>query len=414
MTKRILDKKVVSWCLFDLANSSYSAVIAAVIFPVYFTTVLASESGYNADLWWGSAISLSMAFVAVTSPVMGGLADSSGLRKRLLIFYTLLCIAAVSSFWFLQKGLLLEAFFLVVAANIGMEGGLVFYNSFLPDIAPCTHQGRISAWGYGTGYAGSVVSLIIALLIIKFWSIEYVWPTTALFFLLFSLPAFINLPADSRSPLPFQKAAALGMKMSLSTLGHIWSDYRIRKFMISYLLYEDGVSTVIVFSSIFAAFTLGFRSEELILVYLIVQGTALLGSFAMASRIDTKGPKSILSQSLILWAAVCCAVFFVQSKTAFFLIASVAGLGLGTVQAASRAFFTQFIPEGREAEYFGAYSLVGKSSAVIGPLVFGIVSSTMQSQRWAVLALSLFFVLGLLILRGVDAGYPNETANQES
>ncbi|MBN2655106.1 MAG: MFS transporter [Nitrospirae bacterium] len=412
--KNILDKKVVSWCLFDLANSSYSAVIAAVIFPVYFTTVIASDSGYNADLWWGSAISLSMAFVALTSPVMGGLADSSGFRKRLLIFYTLLSVFAVASFWFLQKGMALESFILVVAANIGMEGGLVFYNAFLPDIAPSSHQGRVSAWGYGTGYAGSVISLLIAFLIISRLSIEFVWPATAFFFLIFALPAFINLPADARRPMPFKNAAASGMRMSISTLRHIWKTPKMRRFMAAYLLYEDGVSTVIVFSSIFAAVTLGFRSDELILVYLTVQGTALTGSFAMASRIDKKGPKSVLINSLVLWTAVCGAVFFAQSKLSFFLIASMAGFGLGTVQAASRALFTQFVPEGKEAEYFGAYALVGKSSAVIGPLVFGIVSSTMQSQRWAVLALALFFISGLLIVRGVDAGFPNDTSTSES
>ncbi|MCE5312283.1 MAG: MFS transporter [Nitrospiraceae bacterium] len=412
--KGVINKQTVSWCLFDFANSSYSAVIAAVIFPVYFTSVVAADAGYNADLWWGSAISLSMAAVALTSPIIGGLADSAGLRKRLLLIYTLVCVFAVAGLWFIQKGMVLEGFLLVVAANIGMEGGLVFYNSFLPDIAPATHQGRVSAWGYGTGYAGSIVSLIVALGLIKFGSIEHVWPATALFFLLFALPAFINLPRDTGSSLAFRQAASSGIKMSLATLRSIWRSPEQRKFMTAYLLYEDGVSTVIVFSSIFAASTLAFRSEELILVYLIVQGTALAGSFLMASRIDTKGPKNVLSRTLILWAAVCAAVFFVQSKIEFFVIASMAGFGLGTVQASSRAFFAQFVPDGKEAEYFGAYSLVGKSSSVIGPLVFGLVSSIMHSQRWAVLTLSVFFLLGFAIVRRVNGGYPNISVSQES
>lgn len=412
--KSVLNRQTVSWCLFDFANSAYSAVIAAVIFPVYFTSVIAVDAGRNADLWWGSAISLSMAFVALTSPVMGGLADSAGIRKRLLVIYSFVCVLAVAGFWFLQRGMVIEGFLLVVAANIGMEGGLVFYNSFLPDISPSTHQGRVSAWGYGTGYAGSIISLIISLALIKSCAIEYVWPATAIFFLLFALPAFINLPSDTRSSQQFRSAAASGARMSLATLREIWRTPQKRRFMAAYLLYEDGVSTVIVFSSIFAASTLGFQSAELIIVYLIVQGTALAGSFLMASRIDTKGPKSVLSQALVLWTAVCAAVFFVDDKTAFFVIASMAGLGLGTVQAASRAFFAQFVPQGKEAEYFGAYSLVGKSSAVVGPIVFGIVSSTMQSQRWAVLTLALFFLSGLAIVRRVDGGYPNVNANQDS
>ncbi|MCI0468559.1 MAG: MFS transporter, partial [Nitrospirae bacterium] len=148
MNKTDLNKKVLSWCLFDFANSSYSAIIAAVIFPVYYVNVVVGNASGLGDIWWGGAIALSMAIVALSSPLLGGIADYAGIRKRMLAYYTILCISAVASFYFLKKGAVIEGFILIVAANIGMEGGLTFYNSFLPKITEPSHHGRVSAWGY--------------------------------------------------------------------------------------------------------------------------------------------------------------------------------------------------------------------------------------------------------------------------
>ncbi|OHE59115.1 MAG: hypothetical protein A2Z47_11855 [Thermodesulfovibrio sp. RBG_19FT_COMBO_42_12] len=187
----------------------------------------------------------------------------------------------------------------------------------------------------------------------------------------------------------------------------LWGRKEPRKFLLSYLIYEDGVNTVIVFSSIFAATTLGFRPQELIALYLVVQVSALMGAFIMAKPIDTWGPKRVVTISLLMWTSVAITAFFVQTRAQFWLLASFAGLGLGTVQAASRAFYTQFIPKEKEAEYFGVYSLVGKSSAIVGPLVFGQVSSMFGSQRPAILSLVFFFLIGMLILKSVRAGGPN-------
>lgn len=400
-------KKILSWCLFDFANSSYSAVIAAVIFPVYYTNVIVGNECGKGDLWWGRAIALSMAIVAISSPFLGGIADYARIRKRLLALYTLLCIAAVASLYFLQKGMIIEGFILIVLANIGLEGGIVFYNSFLPDITETTHHGRVSAWGYGIGYLGSILSLFLALFLIKNGFLNITWPVVALFFGIFSLPAFLFLPADLKKEIKISRAAKSGLHYTWKTLRKIWSNKDQRRFLIAYLLYEDGVNTVIVFSSIFAATTLQFKSEELIGMYIIVQTTALIGAFFMARPTDYWGPKKVITISLSLWIAVSFAVFFVQEKGHFMIIASVAGLGLGTVQAATRAFYTQFIPKGQESEYFGVYTLVGKSSAIVGPLVFGYTSSMLGNQRPAVLSVALFFLVGLIIIQTVRGGTPN-------
>ena len=400
-------RQVASWCLFDFANSSYSAVIAAVVFPVYFVSAIAGNASGQGDVWWGRAISVSMAFVAITSPFLGGIADYSGRRKRLLFFYTLLCILSVSSFSLLRKGMLLEGFFLMVLANIGMEGGLVFYNSFLPEISDKEYQGRVSAWGYAVGYAGSICSLLLVLPLAKAGRYHETWSIISLFFLGFALPAFFYLPRDRKNSVSVFSAAVKGGRHSFDTLKVMLKNRPLRRFMLAYFIYEDGVNTVIVFSSIFASTTLKFDVGELVLLYIIVQITALAGAFLMARPIDAWGPKKVLLLSLLVWSLVSVLAFFIETKIYFWILASVAGLGLGTVQASSRAFFTQFIPPDHQSEYFGVYSLAGKSSAVMGPLLFGTVSSAFGSQRPAILAISVFFIGGLLLIRNVHGGGPN-------
>jgi len=407
-------KYVISWTLFDFANSSYSAVIVAVVFPVYYVNVIVGNDAGLGDAWWGRAISISMAIVALSSPLLGGIADYSGLRKKFLFIYTVLSVAAIASLSLLERGMFFEGVLLVIAANIGMEGGLVFYNSFLPRIAPHEYQGRVSAWGFMVGYAGSILSLLIALPLVKAGQFKDTWLMVSLFFALFSIPAFVFLPPDKKGERSVAAAGMKGLRYSARTLREIWERREARKFLISYLIYEDGVNTVIVFSSIFAATTLGFKPQELIYLYLVVQGTALFGSFTMAKPIDLWGPKKVVALSLLMWTSVASAAFFIQTKGHFWLLASFAGLGLGTVQAASRAFYTQFVPEGREAEYFGVYSLTGKSSAVLGPLVFGYLSVTFGSQRPAILSVALFFLTGLLILYFVKGGGPNVDRNGKS
>lgn len=404
-------KQIMSWCLYDFANSSYSAVIASVIFPVYFTTYIAGNEHGLGDLWWGRAISLSMITVVLTSPFIGGIADFSGLRKRFLLLYTMVCITSVASLSLLKKGMIIEGFVLITLANIGMEGGLVFYNSFLSEIAPREYQGRISSWGYGIGYIGSIASLLISIPLINGGLINYTWIMVSIFFIVFSIPAFLYLPPDKKMGLKTSRAAKEGFKFTLKGLKMIWSKKETRRFLIAYLIYEDGVNTVIVFSSIFAATTLSFTNKELIILYIMVQVTALIGAFLMARPIDYIGPKRIVSISLILWTIVSFLTFFIQEKGDFWLVAIIAGLGLGTIQAASRAFYAQFIPKGNETEYFGVYAMIGKTSAIIGPLLFGYVSATTGSQRPAILTISIFFLLGLILLQAVRGGGPNVRAS---
>lgn len=399
-------KQVISWCLYDFANSTYSAVIAAVVFPVYYATqIVGNESGMG-DLWWGRAISISMLTVALSSPILGGIADFMGLRKRFLMTFTLVCIGCVSMFAFLERGMVIKGFLLAVLANIGMEGAVVFYNSFLPHIAEREYQGRVSSWGFGVGYAGSILALLVSLPLISRGYFDVTWLTVSILFAVFSIPAFLMLPADAKRE-TMKDAVSRSIRYTLDTLRRIFRDREARKFLIAYLIYADGVSTVVVFSSLFAATTLGFSPPELVALYIIVQVTALVGAFAMARKVDFWGPKVVVSLSLCLWIGVCIFAYFISEKNLFWILAIIAGTGLGTVQAASRAFYAQFIPQGHESEYFGVYSLAGKSSSVFGPLMFGYVSSAWGSQRPAILSVTLFFMVGLIVVGLVRGGGPN-------
>lgn len=396
-----MDKKIFSWCLFDFANSSYSAVIAATIFPVYYANYVVGNLKGEGDLWWGRAIAVSMALVALTSPFLGGMADYGGMRKRMMFLFTLVSVASIASFALLEKGMVIPGFIMIILANTGMEGGLVFYNAFLPEIAEKDRQGRVSAWGFGIGYGGSILSLILAIILLKNASIEFVWIMVALFFGIFSVPAFLYLPEERIRQKSLTDAARSGFIATFRHLSSICSERNKRRFLIAYLIYEDGVNTVIVFSSIFAATTLGFKPDELIYMYLIVQATALVGAFIMASKIDLWGPKKVVIITLCLWIAVTITAYFINSKPLFIVLASFAGLGLGTLQAATRALYAGFIPKKEEARYFGVFNLVGKSSAILGPLMFGWLSFLFNSQRPAIISVALFFITGLAIVSTV-------------
>jgi UMF1 family MFS transporter len=182
---------------------------------------------------------------------------------------------------------------------------------------------------------------------------------------------------------------------------------QLRRFLLAYLVYEDGVNTVILFSAVFASKTLGFSPAEIIGLFLVVQVTALIGSGAWGRVTDTRGPKLVVSVMLVQWTAVTAIAFTVHAKWQFWAVAVLAGTGLGAIQAASRAFMATLIPARREAEFFGFYALVGKTGAIAGPLVFGGVSlATGGDQRAAIAVIGLFFLVGLVLLARVDAGGP--------
>lgn len=400
-------RQVVAWTLYDFANSSFAAVIAATIYATYYAQVVVGNAHGEGDLWWGRLISTSMAIVALTSPILGGIADRAGIRKRLFCAATYLSVGATALMATVEQGMVLRGFTLGILGVVGFEGALVFYNAYLPDIASRQWQGRVSAYGFAVGYAGSIVALLVALPFVRVGAFGWCFLSTAALFGLCALPAFLILPEDQRSQVGIIEAVRESVLGTARTVRDVLRFRELRRFLGAYLLYEDGVNTVIFFSSIFAARTLGFGMAQLIGLYLLVQATALVGAFLWGKPTDRLGPKVVILCMLVLWIGVVIAAYFVETQWLFYVVAAVAGSGLGAIQAASRTFMASLIPKGREGEFFGCYALCGKTASILGPLVFGAVSYTLAgNQRAAILAVGLFFLIGLILLLRVRAGGP--------
>jgi len=388
--------------MFDFANSSYSAVVTTAVFPIFYAGFVVGGEGGEGDLWLGWADAAAALLVALSVPLLGAIADRGGGRKKFMLFYTCVCVAAVAAMTSLDAGMVVRGLVLFVMAQVGFESAVVFYNAYLPDIAPPEKHGWISGLGFGVGYAGSAVALGLALPLVFAERLDLVWLMVAAFFLLFSLPAFFLLPADKRGAMPIAEAARWGLTNFRAIVREVWSVKELRRFLIAYFFYIDAILTIIVFAGRVAEVTFGFDRDGIIVLFLIVQLSALAGAFALAKPTDRVGPKKVLNGVLVLWIFTCVSVFFITDPRLFYVLAVVGGLGLGSAQAASRAFMTSLIPRGRESEMFGFYALCGKSSSIFGPLIFGGVTYLAGgNQRPSFLAIAGLFVAGLLLLRRV-------------
>ena len=415
MTKTRLDSRaIVAWTLYDFANSAFAAVIIATIYSAYYALAVVGNRGGAGDLWWGRVVSVSMAIVACSSPILGGLADRAGVRRRLFVSFTLLSVTATALMATVAPGMVTWGFALAVLGNVGFEGALVYYNAYLPALAPREYQGRVSAWGFAVGYAGSMVALLVALPFVRAQSLHLAFLSTAALYLGFALPAFFLLPPAPPARMRVWAAAQQGIAEAWATGRRILAHRDLRRFLGAYFIYEDGVNTTIAFSAIFAAQTLGFEMSQLITLYIVVQVSALLGALAWSAPTDRLGPKVVVMATLGQWTVVVIAAYLVQTHAQFYVVAIVAGAGLGAVQAASRTFLTTLIPRGMEAEIFGFYTLCGKSAAIMGPLVFGGISHAAGgNQRLGIVAIGSFFVIGLLLLSRVRAGGPTGAPSPE-
>ena len=391
------------WTLFDFANSSFATIIVAFVFAVYFKKVVASNLPI-ADFYWSASINISMIIVAVLSPVLGAAADFFGSKKKYLAFFTGLCIIATGLMYFIAEGMILEGMVLFIAANIGFQAGLGFYDAFLKEITISEFYNKVSSAGYAIGYLGSLISLAAVFILKDTPRLTFV--VCSVLFLIFSLPIFLFVKeqstgenqVDGRHWYDFIK---IGLQRTSDTIKHIGKYSNLRKFLISYFLYIDGVNTVIFFSAIYAQTTLGFSIMELVIFFVIVQVTALIGSYLFGYLADKFGTKKILSLTILGWIVLTITVFFSQGKTSFMIIGAFAGFFLGSSQALSRSFMSTLIPDFKKTEFFGFYSLFEKTSTILGPLTFGLVSWLTADQRIAVLSITVFFVLGYLLLSKV-------------
>ncbi len=399
--------RIFIWTLFDFANTSFSVLILTTAYSVYFREIVTGNSQIG-DFLWGLAFSVSMFIVAFISPFLGAIADHSSNKKSFLLIFTLLCIISTGLMFFVEEGDVLLGMILLVLANIGFEGGLVFYDAFLPEITSERSYGRVSGYGFAMGYVGSFLSLLIAYPFLRgefspenMFNVRFTFVVASLFFLVFSLPFFLIIKEKKNPSQEKVSYFKIGFERVRSTFKNATKYKNIRNFLLSYFIYADGINTVIIFASIFARHTLNFSLTEILTFFLTVQSTAILGSIVFGVIADSIGQKKTLSITLLMWVITAIGAYFCVDKTSFYIIGFIAGSAMGSSQSTSRSLMSKIVPFEKKTEFFGFYSFFGKSSAILGPLVFGFVSSLTGSQRIAVISVALFFIAGLILLQRV-------------
>lgn len=406
-------KKIFVWSLYDFANTSYSIIVVTFLYAVYFKETVNANSG-EGDFYWGLGTSVSMLLTALISPVLGAVADYTSTKKRFLSFFSAICIISTALLYFVGPGDVLLGLVLLIIANIGFEAGLIFYDSFLPEITKPKNFGRVSGYGFAMGYLGSLTSLVILLPFIQNELIKESFPVAALFFLVFALPTLIFLKEKKKAIPPGESFVAIGLNRVLFTIKHLKQYRNLAIFLLSFFCFIEGVNTVIYFAGIYATTTLGFTKGELIIFFISVQGTAILGSILFGIISDQIGHKKSLLITLFIWIFTVLAAFWVTDKSYFYVVGFMAGGAMGSSQSISRALMSQLTPPDKKTEFFGFYSFFGKSSAVIGPLVFGIISTVTGSQRYAILSLLFFFIAGIIVLSFVNDKHKETTAEPQS
>ncbi len=400
--------RIFAWTLFDFANTAFSVIVVTVIYSRYFTSHVAGGRRWL----WGLAVSLSMICAAALSPPLGAAADFSRNRKRFLLLFSLACIICTALMFFVQEGMIVAGVALFVVANIGFEGGLVFYDAFLPGLTGRSSYGRVSGYGFAMGYVGALAVLLIVLVMLPASShpeyqfyVRLSFVVAAVFFLVFSIPIFLFVHEPPLVGTPPPSLLRAGFARASETFRALFvrrEHPSIARFLIAFFIYNDGILTVIAFAAIFAEHVLGMSDSAIILFFAIVQSSAIAGSLVFGVVTDKIGPKRTISITLVIWIAIVIGAYFVGSVAAFYVVALGAGVAIGSSQSASRSLMALLTPREHEAEFFGFYDgLCGKASAVVGPLVYGIIAD-LTGERLAALAIGFFFLAGLIILQRVE------------
>ncbi len=408
-------KTIYSWGLFDFANTGFYVVMITFVFPVYFTNVLAGGE----EWYWGVAISTSMILTALIGPLLGSIADATARKKFFLALFTAASVVAtIALFWMTGPAMLLPAIILIIIANLGFEGGTIFYDAFLPEIAVEKDYARVSALGWALGYVGSFATLVAILPILTSEPLtELMTRSTFLIaagiFALFSIPLFLVVRERSDPQTAGTKISfAEGYQRLRDTIRHIRNYRNVTRFLLSFFFYNDGILTVILMASLFMNETLGFDMGQQITFFMIVQGTALVGSLLFGKITDLIGPRTTIMITLGIWIGVVVTAYFVTSATGFFIVGGIAGLALGSSQSTSRTFMALLTPEGRKTEFFGFYDgFFGKASAVIGPSLFGFLAGVI-GQRPSMLIIGVMFLIGAALLLRVEDVRAGSTAGR--
>ena len=407
-----MKSRIAAWCLYDWANSAFTTLVVTFIYAAYFASAFADDPGRGTALW-SRGIAVSALLIAALAPAAGALADRGG-RRKCLILSTLVCAAGTAALAFVrpdQPYAVVTALGLFVAANVAFELGLVFYNAFLPAIAPPDRIGRISGYGWGLGYGGGLAALAAALVVFVPETPRFGIPTAEGFnlratnllvagwFLVFAIPAFALLK-DESAP-----GGGVGVRRVFADLAATVRSLRryrqVGRFLLARLLYNDGLVTIFAFGGIYAVGTFGFSFEELVTFGIVLNVGAGLGALAFGFVDDRIGGKATIGLSVAALAAATVLGALAPTRAWFWVSAVVVGVFIGPNQSASRSLMARFVPAKHESEFFGFFAFSGKVTSFLGPALLGVLSD-LYSQRVGVASLLIFFVLGGLLLWRVD------------
>lgn len=411
-----------SWVFYDFANSAFATSVSAVIFNVYFVQSVVGPAGFQilgiqleGTALWSFAVSASMLVVLAFAPLLGAIADLSASKKRFLFIFCYAGVISTVLLYWSGPGTIWWSIIFYILANIGMEGSLPFYDAFLLELAPREKMGRLSGLGWALGYVGGVLCLILNLAMIQqpesfgLASSDDI-PVRAslvivgLWWGLFAIPIFLFVRERAVTGPPLGRADYLctGFRRLIETLRSVRQYRQLTRFLIAYLLYNDGIQTVIVMAAVFGATDLNMDTEELILCLIFIQVVAFLGALLFGSLADRIANKLSIQITLIVWIGSVAYAYFITESWQFWILGGFVGLVLGGSQSASRSLFAQFTPRRNSAEFFGFFATTQKSASVLGPVVFGLAVALTGTTRYAIVSIGVFFVLGALILHTVD------------
>lgn len=418
-------REQVGWYFYDWANSAFSTTVVTVFLGPYLTTVTGNAADANgfvhplgipvlADSFFPFMVSLSVLLQVFFLPILGAIADYSHMRKQMLALFAYIGAFATMGLYFLQGDNYLLGGILFLIANLSFGASIVFYNAFLPDIAAPDDRDKVSSQGWALGYLGGGLLLLANLAlflqaesfgITQGHAVRIGMASAGVWWAIFTIIPLLSLrPRHPRKNLPAgQGYLGVGFRQLGHTLRNLPGYPQTLLFLIAYLLYNDGIQTVIALSAQFGSQELGMPESSLITLILIVQFMAFGGALLFGYLARWLGTKRAIIVSLVIWTAtVVYAYAFLQTHTQFFIMGGVIAIVLGGSQALSRSLFSQMIPQGQEAEYFSLYEVSERGTSWLGPLFFGLALQFTGSYRIALLSVAIFFIAGLVLLPLVD------------
>ncbi|MGQ9600163.1 MAG: MFS transporter [Anaerolineae bacterium] len=421
-----------AWYLYDFGNSAYASVVLLAVYSAYFQGQVVG--GAEGTRLWGVAVFIAMLAVAISAPILGPIADFSGAKKRFLFIFTAMACVFTAGLFFARPGSVVLGMVFFILAEIGYRSAQVFYDALLPEIAAPEEMGRISGNGWAIGTAGGIVCLLLILPLVVLIKgtiiIRLSMVITALFFALSTIPLFLWLRERAQAqPLPpGENYLTIAFQRLRNTFQATRGFKEYLKFLLAFLVYNDGIIMALDFAAIIGAVLFGMDQQSLILFMILVQATNVIGAFAFGYLVDRIGGKPSLVLALGLMIGVVLWLYVNQTQTGFFVLGAVAGVAMAGAQSVSRTMVAILAPPGKSAEFYGFFAFAGRTSSFIGPAVYGWIAAEaalwyqarglgetpahQAGQRLAILSIGAFILVGLILLAFVRERQARQMAGE--